>query len=68
VVGLFLAAKRPGYCVDHPNPCSTEVKEGVQVYIYIPLLSLWAFMAQRELLTYYKNTVSTAGKQSLFIL
>ena len=35
MLGLFPAAKRPGYCVDHPTPSSTEVKERVQLYIYI---------------------------------
>jgi hypothetical protein len=35
----FTGIKRPGRGVDHPRPCSAEVKERA-----IPLLLLWAFM------------------------
>jgi hypothetical protein len=33
--------KRPRRGVDHPNPSSAEVKEGVQLYFYAPSGPLW---------------------------
>jgi len=30
----FLGVKRPGLGIDHPPPCSAEVKEGVELYLY----------------------------------
>ena len=32
----FPGVKRPGRCVDHPPPSSAEVKERVELYLYIP--------------------------------
>jgi len=40
--GSFPGVKRPGRGVDHPPPCSTEVKERVEPYLYSPL---WVFVA-----------------------
>jgi len=34
--GCFPGVKRPGRGVDHPPPCSAEVKERLQLYIYCP--------------------------------
>ena len=38
----FPGVKRPGRSVDHPPPCSAEVKERVQLYVYSPF---WNFVA-----------------------
>ena len=32
----FPGVKRPGRDINHPPPCSAEVKEGVKLYIYYP--------------------------------
>ena len=32
--GSFPGVKRPGRGVDHPPPCSAEVKERVELYLY----------------------------------
>jgi len=42
----FLGVKRPGHGFDHPPPSSAEVKERVELYLYIhpppsPSGSLW---------------------------
>jgi len=34
--GSFPGVKRPGRGVDHPPPCSAEVKEIVDLYLYFP--------------------------------
>jgi len=40
--GSFLWVNRPGRGVDHTPPSSAEVKERVELYLYLPL---GAFMA-----------------------
>ena len=37
----FPGVMRPGQCVDHPSPSSSEVKERVELYLYSPLGTLW---------------------------
>jgi hypothetical protein len=39
--GSFLWVKRPARVIDHPPPSSAEVKERVDVYVFL----LWAFIA-----------------------
>jgi hypothetical protein len=39
--GSFPGVKRPGRGVDHPPPSSAEVKERVELYIYIPYGPSW---------------------------
>jgi hypothetical protein len=39
--GSFPGVKRPGRGVNHPPPSSTEVKEGVELYLYSPSGPSW---------------------------
>ena len=39
--GSFLGVKKPGHGIDHPPPCSTEVKERVELYLYTPFGPSW---------------------------
>jgi hypothetical protein len=39
--GSFLGVKRSGRGVDHPPPCSAEVKERVELYLYSPSGTSW---------------------------
>ena len=32
---------RPGSGVNHPSPCSTDVKETVELYVYSPSVPTW---------------------------
>ena len=63
-IGYFQGVKRPGRCVDHPPPSSTEVKERVELYLYspsglswpvlrwiLPLLFKWLFCIKITLVT-----------------
>jgi hypothetical protein len=40
-IGSFPGVKRPGHGVDHPAPCSAEVKERVDLYLYRPSGPSW---------------------------
>jgi hypothetical protein len=42
VPGFVPGVKRPGRGVNHPPPCSDEVKERIELYLYS---RLWGFMA-----------------------
>ena len=37
----FPGVKQPGYGIDHPPPYSSEVKEGVKLYLYSPSVPSW---------------------------
>jgi len=39
--GSFPRVKRPGLGVNHPPLSSTEVKEGVELYLHSPPRPLW---------------------------
>jgi hypothetical protein len=45
--GSFPGVKRLGHGIDHPPPSSAEVKERVELYLY--LLPLWAFMVSSRM-------------------
>jgi len=34
ITGCFLGVKQLGRGIDHPPPCSAEVKERVELYLY----------------------------------
>ena len=42
----FPGVKRPGRGVDHPSPCSAEVKERVEPYLYSPSGSSWPVLGR----------------------
>ena len=42
----FPGVKRPGRGVDHPPPCSAEVKERVELYRYSPTGPSWLVLGQ----------------------
>ena len=48
----FPRVKRPKRGVDHPPPCSTEVKERVQLYLHSPSGSSWPVPGRTYLRTY----------------
>jgi hypothetical protein len=49
--GSFLGVKRPGLGVNHPPPCSAEVKERVELYLYSPSVPSWKVIGR--ILPYY---------------
>ena len=38
---FFLGVKRPGRGVNHPPTSSAEIKERVELYLYVPSMSAW---------------------------
>jgi hypothetical protein len=40
----FPGVKWPGYNVDHPPPPTAEVKERVELYLYLPFVPSWQVM------------------------
>ena len=42
--GSFLGVKKLGHDVDHTPLSSAEVKEGVELYLYIPFWPSWPFL------------------------
>ena len=41
-------------CVDHPSPCSAEVKERVELYLYFPLGPSWPAIGQSLFLPHFQ--------------
>ena len=53
--GSFLGVKRPGRGVNHPAPCSAEVKERVELHFYTRFGPSWPVLERTLLMYAYTN-------------
>jgi len=55
--GSFQEVNRPGRSVNHPPPCSVEVKERVELYLYSPSGHSWPVLGRNlPFLTLYRSS------------
>jgi hypothetical protein len=48
----FPGVKLPGRSVDHPPPCSAEVKERIDIHLYFPSEPSWPVLGELYIYVY----------------
>jgi hypothetical protein len=64
----FLGVKRQGVGVDHPSPCSAEVKERVELCFYSPLVLHGLLKGERLVIAYVVQESYDFALQNLFYM
>jgi hypothetical protein len=55
----FSGVKRPGRCVGHPPPCSADVKDRVELYLFSPSGSPWPVLGWYLPFTFNRDSLWT---------